>query len=96
MHDYFTISYAPDDRRLYLVKKLTSYYSGGGNYHRFGDLRQKHFHYNSQTVYLLKKPSYTQISCAVSESWMDTHREYNEYGTISIEKLDIEDKNVNS
>ena len=59
IHDYFTISYAPNDRRLYLVKKLTSYYSGGGNYHRFGYLRQKHFLYNSQTVYLLKKPSFS-------------------------------------
>ena len=49
-----------------MVKKLTSYYSGGSNYHRFGYLRQKHFHLNSYKVYLLKKPDYALITCAVS------------------------------
>ena len=90
--DYFTISYSPSDRRLYLVKKLGSYYSGGSNYHRFGRLRQKHFHHNSHKVYLLKKPGYSLITCSVSESYMDSHREYNEYGNVYIEKLDIEDR----
>lgn len=66
IRDYFTISYSPTDRKLYLVKKLGSYYSGGGNYHRFGYLRQKHFHYNSYSVYFLKQPSYTVITCTIS------------------------------
>lgn len=93
--DYFTISYTPTDRRLYMVKKLSAYYAGGSNYHRFGYLRQKHFHYNSYTVYLLKVPDFATITCTVSESYLDTHREVNEYGTPYIQKLDMEDRNVN-
>ena len=99
MVDYFTISYAENDRRLYMVKKLGSYYAGGGSdYHRFGYLRQKHFLYNSFTVYLLKQPSFSVITCTVSLSWVQTHRMINEYNTPSLSKMDVDNRvrNTNS
>ena len=57
-----------------MVKKLTSSYAGGASdFHSFGYLRQKHFKYNSQTVYLLKDPAFEVVSCTVDFSWLESN-----------------------
>jgi hypothetical protein len=73
-----------------MVKKLGGYYGGNsGDYHRFGDLKQKHFMLNSYNVYLLKQPSFTLVTASVDGSWHTTYRMNNYYNQPYIQYLDI-------
>jgi hypothetical protein len=57
-YDYFIVNYARNNRKLYIVKKITSFWdgitNGGGTittHHDFGYLRNKHFLVNTATIY---------------------------------------------
>lgn len=97
INDYFIISYSSTDRRLYMVKKLGSYYAGGGSdYHRFGYMKQKHFLLNSYNVYLLKQPSMSATIAIVDNNWVLAYRSNNYFGQPSIQYFDIENKVVST
>jgi hypothetical protein len=56
-YDQFFVNYAKDNRKLYIVKKLTSNYVGSGSsYHTFGHFRNKHFFVNDAKIYHLGRP----------------------------------------
>lgn len=95
INDYFVISYSINDRRLYMIKKLSSNYAGSAsNYHRFGYLRQTHFLRNGFSVYLLKVPSFTLVTSSADGTWITDNRITNYYGTSYIQYYDIENKVV--
>lgn len=51
-YDYFVMNYARNNRKLYIVKKITATWSGSGSsHHDFGYLRNKHFLVNTATIY---------------------------------------------
>ena len=76
-----------------MVKKLTSSYAGGASdYHTFGHLRQKHFLFNSQTVYLLKNPNFEVVSCTVDLTWLSSNRMVDRYGAMTMVFFDIKNR----
>lgn len=90
INDYFVICYSSTDRRLYMIKKLSSYYNGNsGDFHRFGYIKQKHFLLNSYNVYLLSQPGFTATVATVDISWVTTNRMNNYYNQPSIQYFEI-------
>jgi hypothetical protein len=48
------VNYAPNNRKLYIVKKLTTSWNGNStSFHRFGYLRNRHFILNDAIIYYL-------------------------------------------
>lgn len=97
INDYFVISYSSTDRRVYMVKKLGSYYGGSGSdYHRFGYIKQKHFLLNSYNVFLMKQPGFSLINAVVDGNWVTNNVMNDYYGQAYIQYLDIETKITNT
>lgn len=88
-----------------MVKKYTGGWtagtSGSGSYaysdyitsyHRFGYIRMKHHIINSYNIYLLMRPSTKVYTTSLSNSWMNTYRTPNAYGTWSVNHIDTQVK----
>lgn len=83
------INYARNNRKLYIIKKLTVNWNGA--YHQFGYLRTKHFLVNNAKIYYFENPYLTVYTCSVNETWHINNRNANQYGT-AIAYLDLQDR----
>lgn len=89
--DYYMVSYSNTDRRVYLVKKLSSSFTSTSD-HIFGSFRNKHFRDTSAKIYALRTPDFSDITCNIFTSWMQTNRMNEYYGTPVITSVDVEDR----
>lgn len=85
--DYYKITYASNDVRLYLVKKITSTFSQGSA-HIFGKFRSKHHIDTSSKIYSLRT-DFSEITCIMDYSHYWTHRMVDEYGVPAVIMQDV-------
>ena len=100
-YDYFIVNYARNNRKLYIVKKITAFWdgttNGGGSitsFHSFGYLRNKHFHVNTATIYYFETPILNVYSCTLNSTWHNDNRDVNQFA-IDIQYLDLQDRTAN-
>lgn len=94
-YDWMTISYAPNNRILYIIQKATTTTSYSSM--TFGQLRNTHYLQNSNfNVYILTNPSITLNNCPISQSWNNANHGYNAYGQAQISNFDLQDRTVSA
>jgi hypothetical protein len=95
IYDWITVSWAPNNRKVYLIKKQASTSSFSSL--TFGYLRNTHFLQNSNTnIYILTNPSSTLYNCPTNQSYTNTYKGSNYYGAISISNFDIQDRTASA
>jgi hypothetical protein len=95
IYDWMTVSWAPTNRKVYLIKKQSSTSSFSSL--TFGYLRNTHFLQNSNTnIYLLTNPSSTLYNCPINQTYTNNNRGSDYYGTINIDNFDIQDRTASA
>ena len=96
-YDYFVVNYARNNRKLYLVKKITAFWDGTSDingptsHHDFGYLRNKHFLMSTSTIYYFETPILNVYTCNVDHTWHNTYRDTNQF-SIGMQYLDLQDR----